>query len=392
MLSPAEGMKDQYPNQNVRLVRSDQQYSLFNVRLHLGGGLGASIFQPETHDRVYLVVSCLLVPNQQVPPLATVNVNVNATATAVPGARASSAAPTNTSISASSYGPPTPITPMTVGIGAGPGPPTGGLPSFSSIAAGVDVPPPQPQPMRYPHAHAHAHAHSTTPYGSRPGTGPQQYTSSGSGSGPGYYPPRSLQQQQQLPPPPPPPPSSSSLPILPPVQTTPIMYPKSPSPPSGYRQQHLDNRDHHGNPTSSYSPYDYPPPTNLIPSQSQAYYFDEGYRQNSNPNLNPNTNSHPHSSHDEWADWRRRPDELDPSPSLSHELELGRKCRPRLLPFRSTTHGDPGRRDWGFGIRTRPRSRTRSKIRMRIKFLSFATTFVPIFQRSYVQSLGATSS
>lgn len=214
LLSPAEGMKDQYPNRNVRLVRSDQQYTLFNIRLHLGGGLGASLFRPETHDRAYLVVSCLLVPNQHPAPPPLLQT------------RAPSAATTS-----SSYGPPTPITPMTVGVGVGVGPP-GGLPSFSSIAAGVDAPP-QSASMRY----------GATPYSSRPGTGslsvlPQHQ--------PYYARPA---------------PNSGS------AQST--VYAKPPSPSTQYRAEAQP---------SSYVPYDYPPP-------AQNYYGGGGdYRQTQHDN------------------------------------------------------------------------------------------------------------
>ncbi|RSH85417.1 hypothetical protein EHS25_004813 [Saitozyma podzolica] len=55
LLSPAEGMGVPFPNQNVRIVRSDGHFSLFNIRLHLGGGLGASLWREETLGRIYLV-------------------------------------------------------------------------------------------------------------------------------------------------------------------------------------------------------------------------------------------------------------------------------------------------------------------------------------------------
>jgi hypothetical protein len=61
LLSPAEGMGVPFPNQNVRIVRSDGHFSLFNIRLHLGGGLGASLWREETLGRIYLVVSLLLI-------------------------------------------------------------------------------------------------------------------------------------------------------------------------------------------------------------------------------------------------------------------------------------------------------------------------------------------
>jgi hypothetical protein len=115
LVSPAKGMGE-YPNQNVRIVGADQQYSLFNVRLHVGGGLGGALSHQDTYDRLYLVVSCLLIPPPGSPP--------------GPRGRAVS-----TGTIASSYGPPNLITPMTAG-------PSGGLPGLSCIAAGVEAPPP----------------------------------------------------------------------------------------------------------------------------------------------------------------------------------------------------------------------------------------------------------
>lgn len=121
LVSPAEGMGE-YPNQNVRIVRADQQYNLFNVRLHLGGGLGGSLSHPDTYDRLYLVVSCLLIPPPGPPP--------GSHARAVSGGTI-----------ASSYGAPTPITPMK-------DIPPGCLPGLSSFAADVEAPP--PSACRYP--------------------------------------------------------------------------------------------------------------------------------------------------------------------------------------------------------------------------------------------------
>ncbi|OXB35494.1 hypothetical protein LQV05_006242 [Cryptococcus neoformans] len=127
LLSPAEGMREPYPNKNVRVLHVDNRFSPFNVRLHLGGGLGASLWQPVTLGRVYLVVSFLAIPRSHhfppdIPPVRRV----------------------------SQISPPTPITPAPAMSGQG-------LPGFSSIAAGVDgpqsrydQPPPQvyyPQPQ-----------------------------------------------------------------------------------------------------------------------------------------------------------------------------------------------------------------------------------------------------
>ncbi|KAK4685421.1 hypothetical protein P7C73_g4733, partial [Tremellales sp. Uapishka_1] len=111
LLSPAEGMREPYPNQNVRVLRSDNGFSLYNVRLHLGGGLGASLWRPETLGRIYLVVSCLLVASQG---------GGRRDQLLVPRAAA----------------PPSPITPVPL---AQPPQPRA-LPSFSSIAAAADIP------------------------------------------------------------------------------------------------------------------------------------------------------------------------------------------------------------------------------------------------------------
>ncbi|OCF38182.1 hypothetical protein I316_00406 [Kwoniella heveanensis BCC8398] len=114
LLSPAEGMREPYPNKNVRVLHSDNRFSHFNVRLHLGGGLGASLWQPNTLGRVYLVVSFLAIPRSRDLPLET---------PAAPSRRSSQIVP------------PTPVTPIPPLTG-GPG----GLPGFSSIAAAADAP------------------------------------------------------------------------------------------------------------------------------------------------------------------------------------------------------------------------------------------------------------
>ena len=211
LVSPAEGMGE-YPNQNVRLVRSDQQYNLFNVRLHLGGGMGGSIFHPDTYDRLYLVVSCLFIPPSIPPP--------------GPQSRAVSAGTI-----VSSYGPPTPITPMTAG-------PPGGLPGFSQIAAGVEAPPPPPlMGQRYP-------SQPYSPYfPSRPGSQHQQASAISTPSATDSYPrPTSTPQPQNL----------SAYPAQMPSEA---LYGKSPS-------QELQ--------TPSYAPYDYPPQQQA----NEGYYPD----------------------------------------------------------------------------------------------------------------------
>ncbi len=128
LLSPAEGMREPYPNQNVRILRSDNSFDWFNVRLHLGGGLGASLWRSETLGKVYLVVSLLLLR----PPPEFINDD--------PSRRPVPMIP------------PTPITPLpTI-------PPQQALPSFSSFAAAAEAPrqrpahepAPIPQPAYYP--------------------------------------------------------------------------------------------------------------------------------------------------------------------------------------------------------------------------------------------------
>ncbi|TYJ53250.1 hypothetical protein B9479_006117 [Cryptococcus floricola] len=167
LLSPAEGMREPYPNKNLRVAHADGGYSPFNVRLHLGGGFGANLWKPATLARVYLVVSFLAIPRppsyapaQDIPP---------------PNRRASQA------------GPLTPLTPIpTAPSATAPGP----LPSFSSIAAGVEPPPqsrydqpplqqayyPPPPPASMPRPGS---SQSYSPYG-RPGVPmpPAGYTSS----------------------------------------------------------------------------------------------------------------------------------------------------------------------------------------------------------------------
>ncbi|KIR71759.1 hypothetical protein I310_04438 [Cryptococcus deuterogattii CA1014] len=122
LLSPAEGMREPYPNKNVRVLHADNRFSPFNVRLHLGGGLGASLWQPVTLGRVYLVVSFLAIPrSHHFPP---------------------DVAPVRR---VSQINPPTRITSAPAMSGQG-------LPGFSSIAAGVDGPQPrydQPPPQVY---------------------------------------------------------------------------------------------------------------------------------------------------------------------------------------------------------------------------------------------------
>ncbi|WVQ67023.1 uncharacterized protein L199_005216 [Kwoniella botswanensis] len=132
LLSPAEGMREPYPNKNVRVLHSDGRFTPFNVRLHLGGGLGASLWQPNTLGRIYLVVSFLPIPQPRDLPREGPS---SSTSIIQPVRRSSGMAP------------PTPVTPV-------PGQPMTagqGLPGFSAIAAAADAPqtrydqPPPPQ-------------------------------------------------------------------------------------------------------------------------------------------------------------------------------------------------------------------------------------------------------
>lgn len=106
--SPADGMRDPYPHQNVRFLRADGSFGHFNLRLHLGGGLGGSLWHPDSLGKIYLVVSCLQIHERDLPPEAS-------------GRRQQPV-------------PLTPVTPMAP-------PPAHQLPGFSSIAAAADAPP-----------------------------------------------------------------------------------------------------------------------------------------------------------------------------------------------------------------------------------------------------------
>jgi hypothetical protein len=253
LVSPAEGMRDQYPNQNARVVRSDQQYNLFNIRLHLGGALGGSLYRPETYDRLYLVVSCLLIPQQSQLPVPA------------PHSRVGSAN------SSSSYGPPTPITPMTAGA-----PPSGGLPGFSSIAAGVEAPPQPNQNQR------HASAPYNSYFPSRPGSQHQQQApplapsplqppglappAPVNGQGPVYY-PRATPTPQPV--------ASQSAPLQSP------MYDKSPSPqlqPQSHGQSQVQ---------TPYAPYSYPSQQPYYPDYRVAEGQEEWRRHPGNGNPPP---------------------------------------------------------------------------------------------------------
>ncbi|WWC71973.1 uncharacterized protein I206_105932 [Kwoniella pini CBS 10737] len=176
LLSPAEGMREPYPNKNVRVLHSDNRFSPFNVRLHLGGGLGASLWQPNTIGRVYLVVSFLPIPQPRDLPRDGTSVDQ------YPARRTSGIAP------------PTPVTPV---------PPIGGsqgLPGFSSIAAAADAPqprydqPPPPQayyppiPQRQGSSRPQTASQTAYPY---PRAGPMVIPPAGSTGMPPTYPRRS---------------------------------------------------------------------------------------------------------------------------------------------------------------------------------------------------------
>ncbi|ORY33509.1 hypothetical protein BCR39DRAFT_304495 [Naematelia encephala] len=143
--SPAEGMPEPYPNVDAHILRADGAYRFFNVRLHVGAGLGASLWRPETLEHAYLVISLLL----QEPPRP----------------------------------PPTPITPL-----AGQS-----LPSFSSFAAAAEARPQAYYPQQPPTARSSVSSSSALPY-------PPRSHSPGS-----YFRPP----MNAYPPPPPPPPPSA---------------------------------------------------------------------------------------------------------------------------------------------------------------------------------------
>lgn len=126
LLSPAEGMREPYPNQNVRVLRSDNSFDWFNVRLHLGGGLGASLWRANTLGKVYVVVSLLFLR----PPPELIHDD--------PSRRPVPMLP------------PIPVAPIPAM------PSQQALPSFSSFAAAAEAPrqrhdpPPPTQPTYYP--------------------------------------------------------------------------------------------------------------------------------------------------------------------------------------------------------------------------------------------------
>ncbi|WRT70265.1 uncharacterized protein IL334_007260 [Kwoniella shivajii] len=172
LLSPAEGMREPYPNKNVRVLHSDNRFSPFNVRLHLGGGLGASLWQPNTLGRVYLVVSFLAIPQPRDLPR-------DGAASTPPIRRPSQIVP------------PTPITPVPAMSGGQ------GLPGFSAIAAAADAPqlrydqPPLPQafyPSQPPPQQSTSRpSTSSTPTYPFPRVGPNAIPPAGINAVPAHY-------------------------------------------------------------------------------------------------------------------------------------------------------------------------------------------------------------
>nr|XP_031860420.1 uncharacterized protein CI109_004030 [Kwoniella shandongensis]KAA5527492.1 hypothetical protein CI109_004030 [Kwoniella shandongensis] len=152
LLSPAEGMREPYPNKNVRVLHSDTRFSPFNVRLHLGGGLGASLWQPATLSRIYLVISFLAIPARPAAPDM----------------------PQPPSRRTSQIAPPTPVTPV-------PSMPGQGLPGFSSIAAAADAPQPRYDNQLPPQSY---YPPPQPPSGSRPGPSQTAYPYSRPGAPP----------------------------------------------------------------------------------------------------------------------------------------------------------------------------------------------------------------
>ncbi|WVR07717.1 hypothetical protein IAU60_004759 [Kwoniella sp. DSM 27419] len=179
LLSPADGMREPYPNKNVRVLHADHRYSPFNVRLHLGGGLGASLWQPNTLGRIYLVVSFLAIPRPR---------DLVSEVPGMPPRRHSQNAP------------PTPISPVP------PAPAGHGLPGFSSMAAAADAPqtryeqqpqpyyppPTQAVPLRPSSSSQHAYNYPRSaplPVQTPPGTVPAQYLRRSSSPSATYRPP-----------------------------------------------------------------------------------------------------------------------------------------------------------------------------------------------------------
>ena len=66
VMRPAAGMKQPYPNENVRVIRNNDTFDWFNIRFHLGGGLGGALARPETFGQIYVVVSVLLLRDHPV--------------------------------------------------------------------------------------------------------------------------------------------------------------------------------------------------------------------------------------------------------------------------------------------------------------------------------------
>lgn len=211
LMVPSEGMREPYPNQNVRIIRSDSQFSYYNVRLHLGGAFGGSVWRSDSLSRLYLVVSCLILPphaqplpkptptsiasgppSNLPPPLAPMP--PTASMPLDPALRDRRPPPIQTH---SSYGPPTPVTPNVPGH-----PPFQSLPSFSSIAAAADAP---PMPLSMSASQRYD-----------PSFAPASSSASGSGSASGSYYSHPMRPNPAMYYPPPHPHSTAYLPNRPP--------------------------------------------------------------------------------------------------------------------------------------------------------------------------------
>ncbi|ORX40634.1 hypothetical protein BD324DRAFT_678080 [Kockovaella imperatae] len=66
---PAQGMVAPFPNENVRVVRNDGTYALFNVRIHLGGALEGCLRELEQLDSSYFAISLLILRSSDSPIL-----------------------------------------------------------------------------------------------------------------------------------------------------------------------------------------------------------------------------------------------------------------------------------------------------------------------------------
>jgi hypothetical protein len=133
LLSPAAGMLEPYPNQNVRFRKANGECAWFNLRLHAGGGLGADLGRHDTLDQVYFVISFLYLDQRVVSQSQH-------------QAQAQMHTPLYPPPSAGSAGPPTPLSPPVVPSVAYPtvkisAPPAMSslLPSYSGVPTDVGI-------------------------------------------------------------------------------------------------------------------------------------------------------------------------------------------------------------------------------------------------------------